>query len=149
MSLRLIAIHYKNIKAHQQEIIQALILCILANYYVLYAELQAHHHFIMSVSKEYLIWLMRLLICCFKNLKISSNQRTDVLNKAPERMSGQLSYRERRQICFDSFPSAVSNYCGGFRHNLAFPKHVFKLISRVSVFGREDLQVALLSIRHN
>lgn len=46
-----------------------------------------------------------------------------------------------------AFPAAVSNYCRGFRCNLAFPKHGFKLISRVSVFWKEDLQVGLQSSR--
>lgn len=46
-----------------------------------------------------------------------------------------------------AFPTAASYYCRGFRRNLAFPKHAFKLISRVSVFGREDVQVGIA--RHN
>ncbi len=46
-----------------------------------------------------------------------------------------------------AFPTSVRNYCRGLRRNLAFPKHGFKLISRVSVFWREDLQMGLQSIR--
>lgn len=46
--------------------------------------------------------------------------------------SGAIMRHRYIEYILTAFPTAVSNYCRGFRRNLTFPKHGFKLISRVS-----------------